>query len=386
MSRYRVLHVISSLAVGGAEVSLLSLAAKLRDVGFDNEIILLGNEDALKQRFLRLGIPVHQMGMARRAFPTIRQVVQLMRLGRALQPDLIQGWMAHGNLAAVLIRLALIRSVPLFWSVHQSLSHYGAQPLSTRFSIKALSLLSWIPRRIIYVSRVSREEHRAMGFRNTNAIHIPNGVDVSVFYSDAVRRAKARAQFGLPASARVIGHVGRYHPTKDQPTLLSALRLLLLEDQHACAVLIGHGLTEDNPNLNPWIGDSRLAGRLQLLGPRSDIAELLPGFDIFCLSSVSEACSMAILEAMSSELRCVVTDVGDSAWMLGGTGAVVPPGDPPALASALRRLLEVSPEAAATASKRARARVLQVFSQGRMIERYRRLYQAAIEGTAASTS
>ncbi len=386
MRRFRVIHVISSLAVGGAEVLMLSLVAKLRAAGFDSEVILLGTEDALKSQFQRMGIPVHPIGMARKAFPTFRQALRLVRLGRALHPDLIQGWMAHGNLAGVLLRVNLLRSVPLLWSVHQTLGQYDAQPLNTRFSIRALALLSWIPRQIIHVSRTGRAQHRAMGFRDSRAIHIPNGVDTGVFRGGAERRARSRATLCLHASARVVGHVGRYHPTKDHPTLLSALSLLLLEDSDAYGILIGDGLTPDNPDLTQWTRDTRFSDRLLLLGPRSDVADLLPGFDVFCLSSVSEACSVAMLEAMSSELRCVVTDVADSAWMLGGTGEVVPAGNPPALAAALKRQLDLSPEAAASASRRARERVLALFSQERMIEQYRRVYRAAIDGNADPVS
>ena len=382
MRRFRVVHVISSLAVGGAEVLLLSLVAKLREAGFDSEVILLGTEDALKPQFQQLGISVHSIGMARKAFPTLRQAARLVRIGRALQPDLVQGWMAHGNLAGVLLRITLFRSVPLLWSVHQTLGQYDAQPLNTRFSIRALALLSWIPRQIIYVSRTSRAEHRAMGFRDSGAIHIPNGVDTGAFRGGAERRAGSRTTLGLHASARVVGHVGRHHPSKDQPTLLSALGLLLLEDRDAYGILIGQGLTPDNPELAQWTRDSRFANRLLLLGPRSDVADLLPGFDVFCLSSASEACPVALVEAMSSGLRCVATDVGDCAWMLGESGEVVPAGNPAALAAALRRQLDRSPEGAAIDSGRARERVLAVFSQERMFEQYRRVYRAAIEGTA----
>lgn len=377
--RYRVVHVISSLAIGGAEVLLLSLVEKLSSMGFDNDVILLGPDDALKQRFLRIGVPVHPVGMARGRIPTFRQVVRLLRLGRALQPDLIQGWMAHGNLAAVLLRAALFRSVPLLWSVHQSLDRYGSQPLSTRASIRVLSLLSWMPRQIIYASRTSRDQHRRMGFRDARAIHIPNGVDTRVFHAGVGRREQARTALGLHASARVVGHVARYHPSKDQQTLLAALELLLLDDPNACAVLIGRGLTHDNPDFGRWLRDARLTGRILLLGPRADVAELLPGFDVFCLSSRNEACPVAILEAMSSELRCVATDVGDLAWMLAGTGAVVPAGDPPALAAALRRMLDMRAEDAAIESVRARERVLETFSQEQMIERYRGTYLAAMD-------
>ena len=386
MRRYRAVHVIGSLAIGGAEVSLLALVEKLQKAGFDNEVILLGSEDALTPRFLRSSVPVHRLNMARGRLPALNQVAELVRLGRALRPDLIQGWMAHGNLAGALLRATLFRSIPLFWSVHQTLGNFRSQPRTTRFAIRALALLSWMPRQIIYVSRASREQHVGMGFRDSRSIHIPNGVDTDAYRGGADRRVSARQRLGLSESARVVGHVARFHPAKDHPNLMAALATLLLDDTNACAVLIGHGLTSDNPAFASWLGDPRLSGRLLLLGPRHDVADLLPGFDVFCLSSASEACSVAVIEAMSCGLRCVVTDVGDSAWILGGTGAVVPAGDPPSLAVALRRLLAMPAASAVMESRRARERVLESFNQERMVERYRSLYLAAIERRAAAGS
>lgn len=376
----RVLHVISSLAAGGAEMSLLSLVARLRVHGIDNQVIVLGDDAPLKPRFLELGVPVHEVGMARRSFPGVRQVIRLMRLGRSLRPDLIQGWMAHGNLAAVLLRMGLFRPVPVIWSVHQTLGRFRDLSRTTRFSLRALARLSWLPRRIIFVSRAGREQHRAIGFRDARAIHVPNGVDIAAFRGGDDRRAASRAALGLDPSARVVGHVGRFHPAKDYRNLAAALGQLLLADGSAQAVLIGSGLTGDNPEFATILREAAVARRMRLLGFRDDVAQLLPAFDVFCLSSASEACPVALLEAMSCGLRCVVTDVGDASWMVGDSGEVVPACDAPALAAALGRMLQASPAAAAAGSARARARALEFFSLDRMAECYRVIYLAAIAG------
>lgn len=381
---HRVVHVISSLAVGGAEMALLSLVARLQDSGFENHVIVLGAESPLKRRFLELNVPVHETGMARRTFPGPRQVLHLMRIGRKLRPDLIQGWMAHGNLAAVLLGMGPFRPVPVVWSVHQTLGRFSDLSRTTRFALRALARLSWIPRRIIYVSRASREQHRALGFRDSKAVHVPNGVDVTAFRGGEERRTASRASLGLGASARVVGHVGRFHPAKDYRNLAAALRQLLLEDASAHAVLIGGGLTEDNPEFAGLLHEAPVARRLRLLGFRDDVAWLLPAFDVFCLSSASEACPLALLEAMSCGLRCVVTDVGDAAWMVGGSGEVVPTGDASALAAALARVLRATPVAAEAGSARARERAQELFSVDRMAERYRVIYRAAIEGRSTA--
>lgn len=380
MKRCRVLHVITSLMVGGAEVLLLEIAEKLRRHGFDSDVVVLGKEGLLEPRFRELGVTVHRLNMQHRSMPSVRDAIELARLGRRIDPDLIHGWMAHGNLAGSLIRAVLRKRTPLIWSIHQSLGEYHTLPLNTRFAIRANRFLSGSADAIAFVAKASLTEHRTFGFRDRKAVYIPNGVDSDRFRAGAEQRAAARALLGLPETTTVVGHVARYHPSKDQHTLLAALKLAFADRRDCCAVLIGRDLTADNPELHEWLSDERFSGQIRMLGPRSDVASLLPGFDLFCLSSAfNEACPVAVLEAMSCGVRCVVTNVGDSAWIVGDTGAVAPVRNAEALAREMARLIDMPGDQALDASCRARERVIAHFSLDGMVEAYRNIYLDVIE-------
>jgi glycosyltransferase involved in cell wall biosynthesis len=378
--RYKIVHVISSLMVGGAEVMLLAAAARLRDHGFDSEVLVLGEEGALARRFRDLAIPVHALGMRHGRFPTAGDVVRLVRCGRRLAPDLVHGWMSHGNLGAMLVRAVARSRVPLLWSIHQTLGDFHTLPLPTRFSIRATARLSRGADAIVYVANASLVEHQAIGFSERNALFVPNGVDTARFVGGHARRAKARALLGIHDDAPVIGHVARFHPSKDQATLLAALRIVFSGGRSGCAVLVGHGQSEDNEELAAWLAAAQLTTRVKLLGARADIDQLLPGLDLFCLSSAyNEACPVAVLEAMSCGVRCIVTDIADSAWIVADTGGIAPARDPGALAAQIVSALDSPGEEVARASQRARERVLAHFSLDRMVERYRGVYTAALE-------
>jgi glycosyltransferase involved in cell wall biosynthesis len=288
--------------------------------------------------------------------------------------------MSHGNLGGTLVRAAAPRTVPLIWSIHQTLGDYHTLPFNTRFAIRATAYLSGRADVIIFVAKSSMEEHRAIGFRSDRAMFVPNGVDTDLFRGGRERRAEARTLLGIAAHVPVIGHVARYHPSKDQATLLAALKIVFSGGRQGCVILIGRDLTVANRELAVWLNDRQLGPHLKLLGPRSDVARLLPAFDLFCLSSAyNEACPVAVLEAMSCGVPCVVTDIADSAWIVGDTGGVAPARDAMALAAQITRVLDAPRDATESASRRARERILERFSLDQMIESYCGIYIAAME-------
>jgi glycosyltransferase involved in cell wall biosynthesis len=293
--------------------------------------------------------------------------------------------MSHGNLGGTLVRAAAPRTVPLIWSIHQTLGDYHTLPFNTRFAIRATAHLSGRADAIIFVAKSSMEEHRAIGFRSERAMFVPNGVATDLFQGGQARRAEARTLLGIAAHVPVIGHVARYHPSKDQATLLAACRIVFSGGRQGCVVLIGRDLTAANQELAVWLHDRQLGPHLKFLGPRSDVARLLPAFDLFCLSSAyNEACPVAVLEAMSCGVPCVVTDIADSAWIVGDTGGVAPARDAMALAAQITKFLDAPRDAAESASRRARQRILERFSLDQMIESYCGIYISAIGGRHVS--
>src|SRR5205807_10294320 len=108
--------------------------------------------------------------------------------------------------------------------------------------------------------------------------------------------------------------------------------------------LCGDGISGQNEKLVQWINRAGIQDRCHLLGRRDDIPRLTAALEIATSSSVGEAFSNAIGEAMACAVPCAVTDVGDSAWIVGDTGRVIQPGDPEALANSWLELIKVGEE------------------------------------------
>ncbi len=159
---------------------------------------------------------------------------------------------------------------------------------------------------------------------------VHHGPDLGDAPSGPAARRAARAELGLPDEALVIGTVGNLTAKKDQAALLAAFALLRRRRPDARLVLVGAGPLESR--LRELAGEGVL-----FAGSRGDVPALLPGWDVFCLSSRQEGLPVALMEAMTSGLPSVVTRVGGMPEVLddGVEGRLVAPGDPAQLAAAL---------------------------------------------------
>ncbi len=375
MAAFTVLHVISSLGTGGAEKMLVRLLPRLAPHGIRSVVVALGGDQTLQRELREQGVQVFDLGMTPGRLPTPAVIARLRRAVAGIRADVIHGWMYHGNLAASLARLFVTGSPAVIWAIHQTVYDLGREKQLTRAVIRACAALSRAPQAIVYVSNVSRQQHRELGFHDARAVDIANGIDVAEYVGGAAARAAARAQLGVPHDCRLVGHVARLHPMKDHTTLLAAAEILLARLGDCRFAVAGEGLSDSNPAFAELARRARADGRFLALGPRSDIARLMPAFDALCLSSAwGEAFPVVLLEAMSSGVLCAATDVGDCARIIGDTGATVAPRDPAALAAALEQLLAIDPAARAERGARARARIADNFSIDAVARAYARLY------------
>jgi glycosyltransferase involved in cell wall biosynthesis len=162
---------------------------------------------------------------------------------------------------------------------------------------------------------------------------------------------------------------------KDHAMFLSAVRKVHAWHPNACFVLCGTQVEEKNPALMQRITEYGLQQCLRVLGVRHDISKITAAFDIACSSSsFGEGFSNAIGEAMASGVPCVVTDVGDSAWIVGATGKVVPPRNADVFATALSELIACGPVARKSLGAQARARIAELFDINQIADRYEQLY------------
>lgn len=380
----RLLHVISDLSVGGAEMMLYKLLSGADTGRFRPAVVSLGRRGTLDERVEALGIPVHNIGMRPARLPSPAELRRLASVVRRIAPDLIHGWMYHGCLAAQLARATAARRARVVWSIHSCNDDLTLEKRLTASIIRLCGRLSRLPARIIYVSEESRRRHERMGYRAAGARVLPNGFDVTHFAPSSEARAAVRAELGVSEDHLLIGLVGRFHPMKDHINFLRAASLLS-EDYHAAHfMLVGREVDGENGTLRDLVARWGLEGRAHLLGERGDVHRLIAASDICSLSSsYGESFPLVVGEAMACGVPCVVTDVGDAARLVGETGLVVPPQDSEALAEAWRELIRLGPPGRIQLGEAARERIRENFLLASVIARYEALYREVLRGQPA---
>jgi glycosyltransferase involved in cell wall biosynthesis len=284
--------------------------------------------------------------------------------------------MYHGNLMASLAGVSSQKRVPVLWNIRQSLYDIAAERHLTSAVIRLGALLSRHPAAIIYNSRTAAQQHEAFGYHAGSRVVIPNGFDCQAFRPNGDARQKVRTELGIGNDAILIGLIARYHPMKDHAGFLHAAGLVARAHPGAHFLFVGKGVTKDELALLRTIEEERLGDCTFLLGERSDIPRLTAALDIACSASAwGEGFSNAIGEAMACSIPCVVTDIGDSAFLVADTGLSVPPRSPQALAYAIGRLIEAGAEQRQRLGAAARLRIESEFSLPVIARRYEELYQ-----------
>ncbi len=380
----KIVHLISDLDVGGAEMMLFRLVAAMNRGAFQTTIVTLRGDGPLRSNIESLRIPVRTLGVTRKldAVLSLLPLTQLLRRWRA---HIVQTWMYHSDLLGGIAARGA-GSIPVVWGIRQSSFRPQDLQRTTLWTLKACARLSRaLPARIICCSEAARRTHVALGYAAEKMVVIPNGFDLSAFRPDPFARASVREEFGVPPQTRLVGVIARFHPQKDHQTFLRAAARLATRRPDIHFLLCGDGIGWDNPALTSLVDIPTLRGRLHLLGPRRDVPRLMAALDVVTSSSAyGEAFPNVIGEALACGVPCVVTDVGDSAEVVGDAGRVVPPRDPVALARAWDEMLALSEEERRRLGLLGRARVEAQFSLPRVTAQYEQLYHGIAERAGAA--
>ena len=344
----------------------------LQPAGWAAEVVSMLPAGLMAEPLRAAGIPVHSLQI-RRGVPDPRAIFRLRRIVRNFSPDLIQTWMYHADLLGGVVG-ALEKRV-VVWNVRHSNLDRHTNSTSTLLAARVCALTSRrVPRAVIYCSHAARETHEAIGYDSPLARVLPNGFDLARFAPDAEARRQARAQLGVGPGQTVIGLVARYHPQKDHRTFIEAARRFGSR-RDVMFVMVGAGIHDGNRSLTAQVAAAGLGSRVRMLGERDDVHAVMQAFDIATSSSVGEGFPNVIGEAMACGIPCVVTDVGDSARLVGDTGLVVPPSDPVALAEGWRRMDEMGVEGRAELGRRARDRMEKRFSIEAVAHQYAEVWR-----------
>lgn len=373
--RIRVLHVITGLGVGGAEMLLYNLAVSLiRRV--DSHILSLSSEGGMVRRFQDAGMRVVQLGLKGKA-GMLRAPIAAMKIRKEVRqwrPDVIQGWMNHGNVAATLIRRFNAPSARLIWSVMQSFNDIEAEKPGTRRAIRLQIRLSSRPDSIVCNSYRARDQLLQLGCAGGALGVIPNGFDVAKFRPDAQARERMRELIGASEEDFVVGMVARLHHVKDYPSFIRAAAMAARSIPRLRVVCVGTGVASSGSPLWALVRDLQLEQRCTLLDERSAMELVYPGLDLLCLTSLTEGSPNVIGEAMACGVPCVATNVGDIAAVIDNTGTVVLPGDPAEISRAIVHYAKLADEARAELAARARDRIVQRYSMTEIAQQYMAQY------------
>ncbi len=372
----KVVHVITGLHTGGAETMLHKLLLAMDRKRFQPEVVSLLDGGEILEKIVDAGIPVHELGM-KRGLPTPATLLKLRGLARDLEPDVIQGWMYHGNLAGSFMSYFASGTSRLFWNIRHSLYDLDHEKPMTRMIIRLGAVVSNRPRRIFYNSTVSMEQHTLLGFRRGSGLMLPNGFDLEKFQPDPLARPVLRAELGLDPKTILVGVVGRRHPLKGHDDFLRSAMEVNRRHPEVHFVLAGRGVTRDDPSFGEYLKNRDLARHIHFLGQRSDMPRLFASLDLLAMPSVSEGFPNVLGEAMACGIPCVATDVGESREIVADTGSIVPPGKPGEMAAAIDAMLDLDETALADLGRRGRKKILENYSLENIADRYAELYASA---------
>lgn len=371
--KVRVIHLIHSLDMGGAEQVVANYARYLDKARFIFSACALRSGGRLFNQLRSEGVPTFMIG--KQAGADFRTLWRLTRLLRREKVDIIHTHNASAHGWGLLAAVCLDR--PILVATEHSIHFPGRGG-------KAYSLIRRLFRSrfaavISCCEKVRQTQLAPWGLPSSKHIVIHNGIDISR-YDSHLGLPRMTPQLFLDSGRPVIGTVGSLTHHKGQSILIDAVAKLRECGSTPQVLIFGEGPLRDA--LSDRILRNGLKGQVRLMGISNDVSEVLPCLDIFVLPSLREGFPITILEAMAAGLPVVASDVGGcrEAVLDGVTGLLAPPGDADRLAVQLKRLIDDRSERTAM-SEAGRRRVITNFQVTRMVNETEKLYDRLLGRT-----
>ena len=361
----KIIILNRAMGIGGAERQIVTLAGGLRERGHDISVAVFYGGHPLERTLGEAGVPLHDLGKKGR-WDVVGFPARLIRLLRRERPDVLYAFRGESNCFGALARPFL--GGKLVWGVRDTNLDLGRPDRVSRLAYRIECALSGLPDLVISNSRSGLDHAQTNGFpAGDRSVVIPNGIDTERYHPDPEAGRRVRAELGIAADEPLVGIVGRLDPKKDHPSFLKAAAILAEARPKVRFVCVGPGPEPYARELRALSDSLGLGSRVAWTGPRADMKDVYNALDLLALSSLFEGFPNVLGEAMACGKPCVATDAGDSSWVVGDCGQVIPHSDPAALASAMARTLdrisagEISPECI-------RGRVVANFSRARLVD------------------
>lgn len=355
----KVVLLTRDLDYGGAQRQLVVLAKGLHAKGHMVVVAPFYSSGPLEQELLETGVRIRPL-QKRGRWDLLPFLFRLARVMREERPEILYSYLT--DLVTVVLK-PWFPSTKIVWGIRSSNRDLSGYDRVTQITAKLTFKLSRLADAVIANSRAGCNYHVAQGYSRAKVVVIPNGIDTQRFRPDPEARRHVRSEWGIHDHEQVIGIVGRLDPVKDHATFLQAAGLLTQERNHLQFVCVGDGPAEQRDSLHQLTRSFKLTEHVIWLDGRSDMPAVFNALDLLVSSSISEGFSNVIAEAMACGVMCVVTNVGDSAWLVRDAGEVVPPRDPVALKNAIEKVLDRRPHT----PTQIRRRIVELFSVDKLV-------------------
>jgi glycosyltransferase involved in cell wall biosynthesis len=293
----KVLHVITGLDAGGAE---LQLAMIMRRTRHESDVVTLYNPGPVADLIRSQGTSVRNLGMQRNTeLPALLRLRRLIKEGRY---DVVH---AHLYRAQIYARpAARLAGTPVVLTTEHSIGETHIERRKMTRGVRALYLASELfSDATIAVSDIVKDRLVRWGVRSGKITVIPNGVDTDELSFDAEARERVRTQFGISPETYVIGALGRLDPNKRVDLMMEAAAPMLGD---RCKILvIGRG--EDQARLEAAAKRIGVTEHVIFGGYQSDTTAMLAAFDLYVAASLQETFGLSVLEALASGLPVLYT-------------------------------------------------------------------------------
>lgn len=364
---------IPSIETGGAERQFLELVKGIDKTKWRILILTMYNEKGL------LEFTDHIEGIVPICLKKRNPITFLYNLSKILRKErvkILHAYLLTAQAYAILAKLLLWRG-KLVFGVRDSLKLFQIKTIKDMVSNLLVFGCSFFVDQYIFNSYVGMRAKK--GYISANKIRILfNGIDTEKFKPDVDSYILLRQYLNIPANAHIVGIVANVSCYKDYPTFIKAAKIVADQIDSVHFVAIGDNSSAIGNVAKNMVTELSIGDRFHFLGLRMDVEKLMPGMDVICSSSVTEGFSNSICEAMACGVPCVVTDVGDSSFIVGDTGIVVPPAEPEKLANGILQILSLSDEKRSEIRHETRQKIVNDFAIRKMVDEHDAIYESLL--------
>lgn len=364
--------VTPELNFGGVETAVENRATALREVGFEIEAACFHKFGEIGERLKRQNFTIYDLNSSPR-IPNFGIVKKLIGLFRQTAPDVVHSSCVEANFHCLLAARLAGTKIKLLAEEVGTLTNGAGEPTRSWKARKIAQMIWRGADQILAISEAVKQD--VVRLEKADAAK----VTVIPYYIDFDRFSFAVSEEKRSGREFVVGSIGRFSPEKGQKILLKAFRLVSRKNENVKLWLVGDGAERET--LQTLARELEISRRVEFLGMRSDIPELLRQMDLLVQSSHYEGLGIAIQEAMASGVPVVASRIGGIPELIdeGETGVMFPVGDEAALAAEITKMIELDDEKREQLIRRARQSVEQRFSKTTIVNKLSDLYLKTFE-------